>query len=81
MPTVESGPALEAGFGMTDLEEALRGPEGLATRRETLLRLDCMAERVKSRIVRGIQVAEFERTNALAGAIAAATHILSRTGT
>ncbi|WP_375453292.1 EscE/YscE/SsaE family type III secretion system needle protein co-chaperone [uncultured Methylobacterium sp.] len=80
MATDETSPAPEAGFGMTDLEESLRGPEGSATRREALLRLDGMAERVRSRIGRGIQAAEFERTNALANAITAATHILSRTG-
>lgn len=69
----------EAGtsFGMTDLEEALRGPGGEAVRDEALARLDAALDRVEAALRAGLDPRLFTPTESIRGALVTARGLLA----
>jgi type III secretion system YseE family protein len=71
----ESQPALD--FGMTDLEERLRGPEGPAAIAQLRSRFEQLRTEIRSEIASGLPPDQFTRAQALGAALAAAGDMLS----
>lgn len=64
-------------FGMTDLEEALRGPDGAAVREDAITRLDDMSRRVEAELTRGAPPGRYDRLKAMQIAISTASRIVA----
>lgn len=67
-----------AGFGMTDLEEALRGPDGERVRDETLARLDARLATVSAAIDAGLGPDVYDDAVAIRRALASARDVVLR---
>jgi hypothetical protein len=63
-------------FGMTDLEEALRGPGGAEIAKDLIDRFDILDEQLKSQIAAGVAPDEFAKISVIRNSFAAARHIL-----
>jgi hypothetical protein len=70
----EADPA--AMFGMTDLEEALQGPDGAAIRAGVIARLDALATNLQQQMDRGIEPNRFETARRILGAVATARRVM-----
>jgi hypothetical protein len=74
MPDVPPVPPMD--FGMTDIEEALRGPDGQAVRAALMARLDQRSAEFAAKLKSGLPPAEYGRADAIAKALAAAREIV-----
>ncbi|MBT9288747.1 EscE/YscE/SsaE family type III secretion system needle protein co-chaperone [Prosthecodimorpha staleyi] len=63
-------------FGMTEIEERLRGPEASAFREELLELLDRAAMAVEEDLSAGLPPADYTRATSLSRALAAAKEIV-----
>ena len=61
---------------MTELEGRLESPEGGALSEELLVKLGCIAERLRLQISRGLPRSEFDDWQAAADAVAVARDVL-----
>ena len=77
MPAPHQDTPAGADFGMTDLEEALRGPEGSAIRQDSIERLARMSARLESELDRGAPPDRYDRLKAMQIAVATASRILA----
>lgn len=64
-------------FGMTELEERLRGPSGAAVRDDVLARLDALARHLVEESRAGLPPAAFRRNDSIGQAIAAARAVVA----
>lgn len=67
-----------AGFGMTDLEEALRGPDGRRVRDETLAQLEARLAEVSAAIDRGLGPDVYDAAIAIRRSLASARDVMLR---
>lgn len=67
-------------FGMTDLEEALRGPDGPAVRERLLLRIDQLRQEFDAEIMRGVSADTFRNYQYIHKSLAAARDIVLASG-
>jgi len=67
----------DASFGMTDLEEALQGPDGATVRAEALARLDGALLRVEARLRDGLDPRQFAPTESIRAALVTARGLLA----
>ena len=61
-----------ADFGMTDLEEALRGPNGPAVAKDLINRLNALDDSLKSKMAAGVTPEEFTKLGVIRNSFAAA---------
>jgi hypothetical protein len=66
------------GFGMTELEEALRAPGGAAVARDLLRRFIMLDEQIKSQIASGLSPDMFAKATVIINSLAAARDVLLR---
>lgn len=64
-------------WGMTDLEERLRGPDGSAETSKLVSRLSQLAEQLDVMTTRGLRPGDFDRANAMKAAVVSAQQILT----
>ncbi|MEE7479098.1 EscE/YscE/SsaE family type III secretion system needle protein co-chaperone [Methylobacterium hispanicum] len=67
----------EPSFGMTDFEEALRGPSGGEVRRASLARLDAALDRVEVQLRAGLDPRHRAPTQSLRAALVTARDLLA----
>ena len=77
MPDGKAAPG--ADFGMTDIEEALRGPDAESVRFALIDRLTRQSAEFAVKLKSGLPPAEFRRADAIAKALAAALEIVITT--
>jgi type III secretion system YseE family protein len=65
-----------ADFGMTDLEERLRGPGGAAEADRLIARLAGLRDQVEAELKRGLAPGDYQRAQDLAKSLAAAATIM-----
>lgn len=70
-----------AAFAMTDLAEALKGPDGNAVAAEILARLTRLEEEINQCKRSGLSPADYSHAEIIAAAIVAARNIVLRTMT
>jgi len=75
MTAPEPPPPVPA-FGMTDLEEELRGPGAQAVRSALVARLGALQERIQEEMKTGMAPEDFARAKAIATALAAAKEVV-----
>jgi hypothetical protein len=63
-------------LGMTDLEEAFRGPQGAAKGAELLSRIESLRAEIQSGIDRGLPQEDYERSQVVLQSLAAARDIV-----
>lgn len=71
----QPAPAAEP-FGMTDLEDALRGPDGPAVRDRVLSRIETLQDTVDSALAQGVARNQYEATRTISAALRAAHGLL-----
>jgi hypothetical protein len=71
-----TGPSQPVDFGMTDIEEALRGPQGPSVRQELLERLDRLTGEFSEKLRLGLPPTDYARAQAIANALAAAREVV-----
>jgi hypothetical protein len=72
----DATPAQPIDFGMTDLEERLRGPDSKTTRAALVARLEQLAGEFATKLKTGLSPADYARADAIANALAAAREIV-----
>ena len=75
---VDNSAEQASGFGMTDLEEALRAPGGQEVAKALLKRFNSLDEALSSRIAGGLPPDAFARATVIRNSLAAASNILIR---
>ncbi len=70
-------PSEEFDFGMTDLEERLKGPDGHALREQILERLTALGNETKAGLDGGLAPDEYAIAESTYGALAAAYDIIA----
>lgn len=73
-PPDSTGPT--AVFGMTDLEEALKGPNGDAVRRDVIARLEALMTQLQDQLRQGVEPSRFEATHRIHAALAMANRFM-----
>ena len=68
----------EAPFGMTDLEERLRGPDAAATLTALMSRLAQVSGAIAGSVRAGLKPDDFKRAEVLEGSLAVARTLLGR---
>jgi hypothetical protein len=72
----DAPPAQPIDFGMTDLEEKLRGPGGKAARAALISRLEQLGSEFAAKLKSGLTPADYAKADAIAKALAAAREIV-----
>ena len=71
-------PSEETDFGMTDLEETLRGPDGASVRADLVERLDAAMKRVQAEMMDGVPPYLYEPARRIYTALATAHGLMSQ---
>ncbi len=76
MPSAAAAEQSPESFGMTDLEEVLRGPDGAEARESIISRLSERLAEIDARIAQGVPQQEFEAVNAIQRSLVTARNVM-----